>query len=150
MTRTFITSFSIALVALALGAGTANAAGKNGFFKTQDGSIYCGWGYGGGTSGFVVCGLKKGFLKPKPKNNCKHIDYVGNRIGFTDKGKAKIEPCAGDAGPFANPKATKVLAAGKTWKGGGMSCTTTTSTVTCKNKVKHGFTMTKPGPYKLF
>ncbi len=140
----------LALALAAVSAGTASAAGKNGFFKTSNNRIWCGWGYGGGT-GFVVCGIKNGYLKPKPKNTCKHIDYVGNRIAFNATGKAKIQPCAGDAGPFANPKTTKVLAPGKTWSGGGMSCTAIkSSSVKCKNKSKHGFKMTTPGPYQLF
>lgn len=146
-----IVSVTALLLALAAGlAGAASASGKNGFIKTPNGKIYCGWGYGGGTGGFVVCGLKNGFLKPKPKNNCKHIDYVGNRIAFNATGKAKIQACAGDAGPFANPKGTKVLAVGKTWTGGGMSCTSQKKGMTCKNKSKHGFFMSFTGPYRLF
>ena len=31
-----------------------------------------------------------------------------------------------------------------------MSCTLTTSSATCKNKSQHGFTITTPGPYKIF
>jgi hypothetical protein len=145
---------SLGLAALALAAGTASAAGKSGFFKTSNGRIYCAWGYGSGTpgGGFVVCGIKNGKLNPKPKNNCakQGVDYVGNRIAFAATGKAKVQACAGDAGPFANPKATKVLAPGKTWKGGGMSCTVTKPTATCRNKSRHGFTITTPGPYQLF
>jgi hypothetical protein len=152
MTR--IISVGALVLALAAGmAGVASASGKNGFFKTPNGKIYCGWGYGSGAGqSFVVCGIKNGKLKPKPKNNCakQGVDYVGNRIAMAAKGKAKVQQCAGDAGPFANPKATKVLKAGKTWRGGGMSCTTTKSTVKCTNKSKHGFEMHSNGPYKIF
>ena len=143
-----LTLISLALAAAALAAGSANAAGKSGFFKTQNGRIYCGWGTG--PNAFVVCGIKNGYLKPKPKNNCTHIAYAGNRIAFNATGKAKVERCSGDAGPFADPAHTKVLAAGKTWKAGGMSCTVTTSTATCKNKSQHGFTITTPGPFQIF
>src|SRR6266567_2116662 len=99
----------IAIAALTLAASTAAASGqsgKNGFFKTPDNKIWCGWGTG--SFNFIVCGVHNGFLTPKPKNNCakQHVDYVGNRIGMTGKGKAKVQACAGDAGPFANPKAT--------------------------------------------
>nr|MBA3718258.1 hypothetical protein [Actinomycetota bacterium] len=127
-------------------------SGKSGFFKTSNGQIYCGWGTGTAAQSFVVCGIKNGYLKPKPANNCKklHVDYVGNRIAFAGTGKAKVQACAGDAGPFADPKATKVLKPGGTWKGGGMSCTVTKSTATCKNKSKHGFTITTLGPYQIF
>ena len=76
--RTFI----ITIVCLAVAASTASAAGtagKSGFFKTPDKKIWCGWGTG--PDAFIVCGIKGGKLKPKPKNNCKVVDYVGNRIG---------------------------------------------------------------------
>jgi hypothetical protein len=146
----FITLITLAFAASALAAGAASAAGKNGFFKTADNSIWCGYGYGGG-HGFVVCGVKGGYLKPKPKNNCKkfHVDYVGNRIAFESRSKAAVQACAGDAGPFANPKATKVLKPGKTWSGGGMSCKVTKSSATCRNKANHGFTISRAS-YKRF
>jgi hypothetical protein len=146
-----VTLITLCFAAAAIAAGAATAAPKNGFFKTQNGRIYCAWAYGGGPSG-VVCGIKNGKLKPKPKNNCakQGVDYVGNRIGFTAKSKAQVQACAGDAGPFADPKHTKVLAPGKTWKGGGMSCKVTKSSATCRNKAKHGFTITTAGPYKRF
>src|SRR5215204_2305817 len=101
-----LTIITACLAAVALTAGMANAAGKSGFFKTQ--------------------------------NNCakQGVDYVGNRIAMNATGKAKVQACAGDAGPFADPSKTKVLKPGKTWRGGGMSCTATTSTVRCTNKSK--------------
>jgi hypothetical protein len=146
-----VTALVVALTALL--AGTASASGKNGFFKTPNGKVYCAWGYGSGAGqSFVVCGIKGRKLKPKPKNNCAKLGvvYVGNRIAMAAKGKAHVQACAGDAGPFADPKRTKVLKAGKTWRGGGMSCTTTKSTVKCTNKSKHGFTITSLGPYQIF
>jgi hypothetical protein len=147
-----VSVIALGLAALALAAGSASSAStSSGFFKTSNGKIYCGWVTG--SQGSVVCGIKPpGKLKPKPKNNCakQGVDYVGNRIAFNTTGKAKVQACAGDAGPFSDPKHTKVLAPGKTWKGGGMSCTVTKSTATCKNKSKHGFTITTPGPYQIF
>jgi hypothetical protein len=145
-------SICIAAILLAVAAGSAGAAGtsgKAGFFKTQNGRIYCGWGTG--KLGFVVCGIKNGKLNPKPKNNCSkfHVDYVGNRITFTAKSKARVQACAGDAGPFANPKAATTLAAGKTWSKGGFSCKATKSSVTCKNPAKHSFTLNTNGKYTL-
>src|SRR5262249_36079476 len=140
--RTATITAVIAVVAAI--AATSAAAANTGYFKTSDGSIWCVWGGG------VQCGIKNGFLKPKPKNNCKgSLDSVGNRIGFAAKGKAKVVACAGDAGPFGNPKATKVLKAGKTWKKGGMSCTARRSSMTCKNKSHHGF-MVSRASYRTF
>jgi hypothetical protein len=151
-----VTLISLGLVAAALTAGAASTAGTaNGFFKTQNGRIYCAWAYGNGPLGpnSVVCGIKNGKLNPKPKNNCKKfgVDYVGNRISMTSQGRAHVQACAGDAGPFANGKATKVLKPGKTWGSGmEMSCTVTKSSATCKNKLKHGFTLNTSGTYKRF
>ena len=151
MTR--IVSIAALILALAaVSAGAASASGKSGFIRTPDGKIYCGWGYGGGTSGFVVCGIWNGFLKPKPKNNCakQHLDYVGNRLAFSSTGKAKVQPCAGDAGPFANRKAAKVIKYGAGWHGGGMSCISQAKAMQCKNKSGHGFLISAVQRYRLF
>ena len=143
-----LTLISLALAAAALAAGSANAAGKSGFFKTQNGKIYCLWGTG--LRGFVVCGIKNGKLKPAPTNKCRIGDPTGGWLTFNTRGNAKVQACSGDAGPFADPAHTKVLKAGKVWTGGGMSCAATASSMTCKNKSKHGFTITTAGPYKKF
>lgn len=136
--------------AVVLAAGTANAAGQSGFFKTPNGKIYCGWGTG--PQGFLVCGVKGTTLKPKPKNNCAKlgVDYVGNRLAMTNTSRAKVQACAGDAGPFADPSRTKVLAAGKAWSRGVFKCMTTKSTVRCSNKSKHGFELHTNGAYQKF
>jgi hypothetical protein len=146
-----IVSISALLLALAAGsAGAAGASGKSGFFRTPDGKIYCGWVVGGPGGGSVVCGIWNGFLKPKPKNTCTHIDYAGNRIAFNATGKAKIEVCAGDAGPFSNRKAAKVIQYGGTWHAGGMSCISQKKAMQCTNKSKHGFLISAIQKYRLF
>jgi len=136
---------ALAAAALAAGSATAGGAKGSGFFKTSNGKIYCEW-----ASSNVVCGIKNGKLKPAPKNNCKGIDYIGGWLAVNARGSSKVQACSGDAGPFANPAQTKVLAPGRTWSGAGMSCKATASGMTCRNKSKHGFTMTTPGPYKKF
>src|SRR6266511_590996 len=148
MTR-IVCVVALVLALAAVSAGAAGASGKSGFIKTPDGKIYCGWGYGSAT-GFVVCGIKNGLLKPKPKNNCRHIDYVGNRIAFNATGKAKVQACAGDAGPFADPKATKVIRYGAVWHGGGMSCISQTKAMQFNNKSGHGFLISAVQKYRLF
>jgi hypothetical protein len=143
-----LTFITVVVATAALAATSANAAGKSGFFKTQNGKIYCIWGTG--LRGFVECGIKNGHLKPKPTKKCRIGDPTGGWLAFNTRGRSKIVPCSGDAGPFANPAKTVTIKAGKTWRGGGMSCTATTSSFTCKNKSQHGFTITTPGPYKQF
>lgn len=132
----------------ALTAGSANASGKSGFIRTPDGKIYCAWSTG--SQGSVVCGIWKGFLKPKPKNTCKVVDYAGNRIGFNVTGKAHIQVCAGDAGPFANRSAAKVIRYGGTWHAGGMSCISQMKAMQCKNKSGHGFLISAIQRYRIF
>jgi hypothetical protein len=140
----------LALLAAALAAGSATASGakSSGFFKTQNGKIYCLWVTSGRAT--VVCGIKNGKLKPAPTNKCRIGDPTGGWLSINARGRARVQACSGDAGPFASPKQTKVLAPGKTWSGGGMSCKATASGMTCRNKTNHGFTMTTPGPYKKF
>jgi|RhiMetdeSRZDD1v2_1073273.scaffolds.fasta_scaffold11428_13 Family of unknown function (DUF6636) len=145
-----VTLITVAVAAAALAAGTATAAGakSSGFFKTQNGKIYCLWVTSGRAQ--VVCGIRNGSLKPKPTNKCRVTDPTGGWLNINARGRARIQACSGDAGPFANPAQTKVLAPGRTWSGAGMSCKATASGMTCRNKSKHGFTMTTPGPYKKF
>jgi len=147
-TLTFIT---VALAAAAVAISTAAAsssASKSGFFKTQNGKIYCGWGTG--VHGFVECGIRNGHLKPKPTKKCRIGDPTGGWLTFNTRGRSKVVPCSGDAGPFANPKHTKTQKSRTTWNGGGMSCAFTTSSVTCRNKSDHGFMISSTGAYKKF
>jgi len=144
-----VSVITLALAGLALAAGTASAAGKSGFLKTQNNRIYCDWGTG--VRGFVECGIKNGSLKPKPTKKCHIGDPTRGWLAFNTRGRAKVVPCSGDAGPFANPKATKVLKAGKTWAAGGLSCkATSASAIRCKNKSGHGFSLATTGVYKTF
>jgi len=148
-----LTFITVALAAAAMAAGTTSAASNSttkdsGFFKTQNGKIYCDWGTG--VRGYVRCGIRNGHLKPKPTKKCRIGDPTGGWLAVNTRGRTSIQPCSGDAGPFADPAHSVVVKAGKTWRGGGMSCRATTSTFTCKNKSQHGFTITTPGPYQKF
>jgi hypothetical protein len=89
-----------------------------------------------------VCGVSTGLQPPIPKAGhpeCQHIDYVGNRVGLGDTGRVQLLPCAGDAGPFADPGHTVFLHYGHTWKGGGVVCSEATGGLTCRNRDGHGF-----------
>jgi hypothetical protein len=128
---------------LASTAPGAPAKSSSGFFKTPSGKIFCQWSTGGSPSASVDCGVTTG-LKPKlPKtgSGCRHLDYVGNRITLSATGRAQPVPCAGDAGPFADPGRSVLLRYGKTWSAGGVACTEKASGLTCKNRSGHGFFM---------
>jgi Family of unknown function (DUF6636) len=146
-----VSLISVAVAAAALAAGTATATGakSSAHFKTQNGKIYCLGS--GGAGAFVYCGIKNGHLKPTPKPNCHgDDDPTGGWPNLNARGRTKIQTCSGDPGPLANPASAKVLAPGRTWSGGGISCKATASAMTCRNKSQHGFTMTSSGPYKKF
>jgi hypothetical protein len=139
---------AVAAAALATGSATASGAKSSGFFKTQNGKIYCLWVTSGRAT--VVCGIKNGNLKPKPTNKCRIGDPTGGWLSINARGRARVQACSGDAGPFADPAHTKTLKAKSVWNGGGMSCAATTSSMTCRNKSQHGFMITTAGPYKKF
>ena len=131
-----------ALAASPVAAGSSEAV-HNGFLKTPSRSVYCDYLYGGATKSFryVRCGFKGTLVPPeaKPKGGCGVVDYVGNRMLLHQTGRARTEPCAGDAGPFANPKAAHTVRYGTTWHGGPFTCTSSSAGMTCRNPGGHGF-----------
>ena len=139
-------SFALAILvsgALASAALGAPAKGSFGFFKTPSAKIFCQWTTGGSPSALVECGVTTGLKPPLPKTGdaCKHLDYVGNRISLTVTGRPQLVPCAGDAGPFADPAHSVLLRYGKKWNAPGLTCAEASSGLTCKNRSGHGFFM---------
>jgi len=129
----------------------AKSASHSGYFRTPSKSVYCDYLYGGGVAAkyrYVRCGFssKLSPQEPKPKGGCpKDTDYVGNRMQVMEKGRGQTQPCAGDAGPFGNPKAAVALPYGNTWHGGTFSCTSFKQGMTCKSTDGHGFHLAKSG-----
>jgi hypothetical protein len=135
------------VAAAALSASTVSARSSTavhmGFLKTPSRSVYCDYEYGGATKSFpyVRCGFKGMLVPPeaKPHGGCGVVDYVGNRMLLHQTGRGKTEPCAGDAGPFANPKAAHTVPYGSTWHGGPFTCTSSKAGMLCRNSAGHGF-----------
>jgi hypothetical protein len=144
MSRWFVAVFAV--LACGVAAMASAATESSGFFKTPSGNIVCGYDYGKFVKEpFLVCGIASG-LKPAPPKTgaaCKHLDYVGNRVSLTATGRSHAIACAGDAGPFANPRAAQVLAYERTWRGGGFVCTSEETGLTCKNRRGHGFFLSR-------
>ena len=118
----------------------------SGYFRTPSGNIQCGYGYGNGP-GFVVCGIKSGLKPPPPRRGpaCTQSNRVSLRAtGRTSTGRS-ICPGedGGDSGPFAPFSVSRVLGYGKTWSGGGLSCSSAVSGLTCRNKSGHGFFLSR-------
>jgi hypothetical protein len=126
----------------AAGVGAAGNA-KTGFFKSPSGKIFCAWERGGHPSAAVLCGVATGLKPPIPKSAdpaaCKASDYVGNRVELDVTGRVRLVPCAGDAGPFADPDHTPYLRYGRSWSTAGLTCTSATTGITCRNRDRHGF-----------
>jgi hypothetical protein len=120
-----------------------SSATHMGFLKTPSKSVYCDYLYGGSTKAYryVRCGFSGKLVppEPKPRGGCHDVDYVGNRMVLKKTGPGRTEPCAGDAGPFADPKAAQTVQYGKTWHGGPFSCTASKAGMTCRNPGGHGF-----------
>jgi hypothetical protein len=151
-TRLLLVAAAVAVCAAAFSA-SAGAEGKlySGYLKTPSGSVYCDYLYGSHIVAkyrYVRCGFKGKLSpqEPKPKGGCpKDTDYVGNRMQVMLKGRGEKEPCAGDAGPFGNPKAAVAVPYGHTWRGGPFSCTSFKQGMTCKSADGHGFRLAKRG-----
>jgi hypothetical protein len=114
---------------------------KSGHFKTPSGNIVCVH-----SSTDVLCGIKSG-LKPKPPYTaeCRRIglDHNADRISLGATGRARPIACSGDAGPFVGERSARVLGYGKTWTSEGLSCRSTFSGLTCRNRSGHGFFLSR-------
>lgn len=135
-----------ALTVALTAAGARAALAATGFFETPSGNIVCLYGDGPGVpTAFLECGVASG-LHPAPSRNaadCKVLDYTANRVSLSPDGRATAIACSGDAGPFAAPAATPVLAYGTVWRGGGFSCLSARVGLTCRNARRHGFFLSR-------
>jgi hypothetical protein len=133
-------------VALALiGAGTAAAAGRLGAFKTPSRNIVCGWTIDDHGAASMECGVKSG-LKPPPRRiHCLAGDPNDRRVSLRSRGRATPVLCAGDPGPLLPQIEAKarVLGYGTSTTFGGITCTSRTSGLTCRNRDRHGFFLSR-------
>jgi hypothetical protein len=134
----------ILVVSAAIVVGTAGGtAYRYGAFKTPSGNIVCGYGVAtSGRSASIGCGIKSG-LKPAPRNTCVDMDYSGKAVSLNATGRARPVVCAGDPGPFLVEAKARVLGYGRSWRGGGITCTSRRTGVTCTNRSGHGFFLSR-------
>ena len=113
---------------------------KSGYFKTPSGNIQCDWYYGT----LVRCGIKSG-LKPVSRKRAGCYPNVWVELHTSGAAFALGSYCRGedapDAGPFA--MGAVVLGYGKTWSGGGLSCASAATGLTCRNKSGRGFFLSR-------
>jgi hypothetical protein len=105
-------------------------------FRTPSKNIACAY-YPASITGKAVfrCDLFSG-LKPKPARRC-DVDWTG--ASMAPRGKAG-PTCAGDT--VYDPHAP-VLAYGRSWSYGGVSCTSRATGLTCRNRDGHGFFLSR-------
>jgi hypothetical protein len=121
---------------------------KIGHFKTPSGNIVCLHSPGPADRPVarVVCGIKSG-LKPKPPYTarCRQLglDHTADRINLEATGRALPSPCSGDAGPLLGERDARVLGYGKAWSGGGITCRSAFTGLTCRNRSGHGFFLSR-------
>jgi hypothetical protein len=134
------------VVALAGPVGSARA-GTAGYFKTPSRNVVCGYAYGySGQKPYVECAIKSGIKPAAPPADCSDLGGDPANNTFVDlgaTGRSTRVPCKGDPGPLAAESKAKVLAYGKTWKHSGLRCTSTRKGLTCRNKSKHGFFLSR-------
>ncbi|WP_028067870.1 DUF6636 domain-containing protein [Solirubrobacter soli] len=135
-----------AAVFFALPVATANA-GTMGYFKTPSHNVVCAYAYGySDQKPYVECGIKSG-IKPAAKPaDCSDLGGDPANNTFVDLGvtsRPTRVPCKGDPGPFVMESKAKVLAYGKSWAHSGLKCTSAKKGLTCKNKRKHGFFLSR-------
>ena len=93
----------------------------------------------------MECGIKSG-LKPPPRRiHCLAGDPNDKRVSLRDLGRAAPVLCAGDPGPLLPQIEAKarVLGYGRTWSAGGISCSSATAGLTCRNRAGHGFFLSR-------
>jgi hypothetical protein len=139
---------SIAVIALSATVACATGpavAGPQAFgaFKTPSGNIVCAHSVGAaaGTNS-VECGIQSG-LQPAPRNTCTDLDYSGKRVSLRASGRATPVICASDPGAFLYLQRARVLAYGSSWRGGGLTCTSRRTGLTCTNHSGHGFFLSR-------
>ena len=119
-------------VAAALAAGAQEQRQAFELFRTPSGNIGCAYA----TRGLALrCDILSG-LRPEPTARCE-LDWTGLTLGAT--GRARPQ-CAGDT---AVDRRAPVLAYGRTWRRGGIRCTSRLAGLRCVNRAARGFFLSR-------
>ena len=139
-------TLSLGVVLVVLGTGTALASPpKNGSFKTPSRNIVCGYSLDQFGHASMECGIKSGLKPPPPRIHCTAGDPNDKRVGLMDKGRARPVLCAGDPGPLLPVIEARafVLRYGRKTTFGGITCSSATIGLTCRNRAGHGFFLSR-------
>jgi hypothetical protein len=112
-------------------AASGAASASSSFFQTPSKNIHCAWF---SSPSDLRCDIDSG-LRPKPKRPAACDLDFGDSISLGRAGRSHLV-CHGDT--TRDPSA-KVLAYGKTWSRGGITCKSRTDGLRCANASGHGF-----------
>jgi hypothetical protein len=129
-----------------VGAAPVSAARPNGWFQTPSGNIGCQYGVQpAGAESVVSCGVLSGLVPPEPRpaRGCGVVSYWGNIVALSTTGTVSTDPCRGDCGPLCELPHSPVLQYGQSWSGGGLRCSSAVTGLTCRNKSRHGFFLSR-------
>jgi hypothetical protein len=125
--------------ALAFGTGAAFAASGADTFRMPSANIYCAYEHYSFAPIDLRCEIRSGVkpLPPRPKGCVDAVWGAGYAIRQTG-GPHFL--CITDT--IYDPRA-KVLAYGRTWRGGGFTCTSRTAGLRCTNRSGRGFFLSR-------
>jgi hypothetical protein len=130
--------FLVALVLAAVAVPGASAASGIDTFRTPSGNILCAYLHISGVDVSLRCDILSG-LKPRPPRprGC-DLDYGGS-VGLRPTGRTQVL-CVSDTP--TTPQA-KVIAYGRTWRGGPFTCSSKVAGLRCSNRTGHGFFLSR-------
>jgi hypothetical protein len=106
-------------------------------FRTPSGNILCAYLHSAADTS-LRCDILSG-LKPRPpKPRSCEFDYGGS-VGLTATGRTQVL-CVSDTA--TSPQA-KVIAYGRTWRGGPFTCSSKVAGLRCSNRAGHGFFLSR-------
>jgi hypothetical protein len=117
-----------------------------GFFKTPSGNILCSFAYDTRKSD-VGCVIKSGFKPPLAGRHAGCKSALVITLSKTGRPRPYASWCPGDdyevETPYVGDAIAKTLPYGKTWRGGGITCTSSAQGLTCRNRSGRGFFLSR-------
>jgi hypothetical protein len=108
------------------------AAASSNFFQLPSKNIGCAYS---ARPAFLRCDIRTG-LKPAPRAKCE-LDWTGLEISSTGRARPT---CAGDTAILPS---APILAYGRTWSRGGITCRSRTTGLRCTNRSGRGFRLAR-------
>jgi len=137
------TAIAVTVAALVVGVDSSLGASGATTFRMPSGNIYCAYEHYSFAPIDLRCEIRSGVkpLPPRP-SACGDADWGGG-YSMRQTGRPHVL-CITDT--ISDPKA-RVLAYGKTWRGGAFTCSSNASGLRCTNRSGHGFFLSRERSY---